>query len=150
MKLHVRHTTDYRYTEPLRYALQTMWLTPPSGPAQTVNFWSLGAPEKLLPARRLWQQGQLLHLRRRSADNVRWSLVNAAGEVETFGIAEFTDADSLPHPSFPARHRPGRAAPASGRVRPALCHRAPVPEGRIYSDFGPERRRGGRSQLSKK
>ena len=47
MKLHIRHTTDYRYTEPLRYALQTLWLTPQSSPAQTVNFWSVGAPEKL-------------------------------------------------------------------------------------------------------
>ena len=47
MKLHVVHTTDYRYTAPLRYALQTLWLTPQSGPAQTVNFWSVGAPEKL-------------------------------------------------------------------------------------------------------
>ena len=47
MKLHVKHTTDYRYTEPLRYALQTLWLTPLTGPAQTVNFWSLGAPKEL-------------------------------------------------------------------------------------------------------
>ena len=35
MKLHIRHTTDYRYSEPLRYALQTLWLTPQSSPAQT-------------------------------------------------------------------------------------------------------------------
>ena len=32
------------------------------------------------------------------ADNVRWNLVNAAGNVETLGIAEFTDAPSMPHP----------------------------------------------------
>ena len=38
MKLHIKHTTDYRYTEPLRYALQTLWLTPLTGPAQTVDF----------------------------------------------------------------------------------------------------------------
>lgn len=101
MKLHVRHVTDYRYTEPLRYALQTLWLTPQSGPAQTVNFWSLGAPEKLFEQRDAFGNpvnsytfvGQL-------ADNVRWSLVNAAGDVETLGIAEFTDADTLPHPAF--------------------------------------------------
>ena len=29
------------------YALQTLWLTPQTGPAQTVNVWSLGAPQKL-------------------------------------------------------------------------------------------------------
>ncbi|HEY3049321.1 MAG TPA: transglutaminase family protein [Polaromonas sp.] len=101
MKLHVRHTTDYRYTEPLRYALQTLWLTPQSGPAQTVYFWSLGAPEKLFS--QLDAFGNPIHSYTfvgRATDNVRWSLVNAAGEVETLGVAEFTDADSLPHPDF--------------------------------------------------
>ena len=101
MKLHVRHTTDYRYTEPLRYALQTLWLTPQSGPAQTVYFWSLGAPEKLFS--QLDAFGNPIHSYTfvgKEADNVRWSLVNAAGDVETLGVAEFTDAASLPHPDF--------------------------------------------------
>lgn len=101
MRLHVRHVTDYRYTEPLRYALQTLWLTPQSGPAQIVAFWSLGAPEKLFEQRDAFGNpvnaytfvGQV-------ADNVRWSLVNAAGHVETLGVAEFTDGDKLPHPAF--------------------------------------------------
>ncbi|MGH8858745.1 MAG: transglutaminase family protein [Polaromonas sp.] len=99
MKLHVRHTTDYRYTEPLCYALQTLWLTPLSGPAQTVNFWSLGAPQKLFAQRDAF--GNSIHSYTfvgQAADNVRWSLVNAAGEVDTRGVAEFTDADTLPHP----------------------------------------------------
>lgn len=101
MKLHVRHTTDYRYSEPLRYALQTLWLTPQSGPAQTVNFWSLGAPQKLFAQRDAF--GNAIHSYTfvgQAADNVRWSLVNAAGQIETLGVAEFTDADSLPHPYF--------------------------------------------------
>ena len=101
MKLHVRHTTDYRYTEPLRYALQTLWLTPQSGPAQTVHFWSLGAPEKLFAQCDAF--GNSIHSYTfvgKVADNVRWSLVNAAGDVETLGVAEFTDGDSLPHPLF--------------------------------------------------
>ncbi|MGH8845946.1 MAG: transglutaminase family protein [Polaromonas sp.] len=101
MKLHVRHTTDYRYTEPLCYALQTLWLTPLSGPAQTVNFWSLGAPAKLFAQRDAF--GNSIHSYTfvgKDADNVRWSLVNAAGDVETFGIAEFTDLETLPHPYF--------------------------------------------------
>ena len=86
MKLHVKHTTDYRYSEPLRYALQTLWLTPQSGPSQTVNFWSLGAPEKLFAQRDAYGNcvnsytfvGQV-------SDDVRWSLVNAAGDVERNG-----------------------------------------------------------------
>ena len=101
MKLHVKHTTDYRYTEPLRYALQTLWLTPLTGPAQTVDFWSLGAPEELFAQRDAFGNsihsytfvGELL-------DNVRWSLVNAAGTVETLGIAQFTDDASMPLPQL--------------------------------------------------
>ena len=99
MKLYIRHTTDYRYTEPLRYALQTLWLTPQSGPAQTVHFWSLGAQQKLFAQRDAF--GNSIHSYSfvgQEADNVRWSLVSAAGKVETLGVAEFTDADNLPHP----------------------------------------------------
>ncbi|MDO9358780.1 MAG: transglutaminase family protein [Polaromonas sp.] len=101
MKLHVRHVTDYRYTEPLRYALQTLWLTPKTGPAQTVNFWSLGAPEKLFEQHDAF--GNTINAYTfvgKDSDDVRWSLVNAAGNVETFGVAEFTDDQALPPPYF--------------------------------------------------
>jgi transglutaminase-like putative cysteine protease len=133
MKLHVKHTTDYRYSEPLRYALQTLWLTPQSGPSQTVNFWSLGAPEKLFAQRDAYGNcvnsytfvGQV-------ADDVRWSLVNAAGQIDTLGVPEFVDAPELPHPSFFLRPT-HLAAPAPvladfGRrfVEPALTGEARV------------------------
>jgi transglutaminase-like putative cysteine protease len=101
MKLHVKHTTDYRYNEPLRYALQTLWLTPQSGPAQIVDFWSLGAPEKLFPQHDAY--GNSIHSYTfvgQKSDDVRWSLVNAAGQIDTLGVAEFVDAPHLPHPSF--------------------------------------------------
>ena len=107
MKLHVKHTTDYRYTEPLRYALQTLCLTPLTGPAQTVNFWSLGAPEKLFEQSDAF--GNSVHSYTfvgQAKDNVRWSLVNAAGQVETLGIAEFTDAAGLPLPQLYLRASP--------------------------------------------
>jgi transglutaminase-like putative cysteine protease len=107
MKLHVKHTTDYRYSEPLRYALQTLWLTPQSGPAQTVDFWSLGAPEKLFPQHDSY--GNSIHSYTfvgKVTDDVRWSLVNAAGQVDTLGVAEFVDAPSLPHPCFFLRPTP--------------------------------------------
>ncbi|MES2509411.1 MAG: transglutaminase family protein [Pseudomonadota bacterium] len=101
MKLHVRHVTDYRYSEPLHYALQTLWLTPQSGPAQTVKFWSVGAPEKLYIQKDAYGNTiQSYTFVGKDVDNVRWSLVNAAGDVETLGVAEFTDAESLPHPYF--------------------------------------------------
>ena len=132
MKLHIKHTTDYRYTEPLRYALQTLWLTPQSGPAQTVNFWSIGAPEKLFAQHDAF--GNTLHSYTfvgQTSDNVLWSLVNAAGKVETFGIAQFTDDDSLPMPALYLR------ATSLAQPHPHLA------------DFGLERRCVGRCQLSK-
>ena len=107
MKLHVRHTTDYRYTQPLRYALQTLWLTPLTGPAQTVKFWSLGAPEKLFAQSDAF--GNSVHSYTfvgQVKDNVRWSLVNAAGQVETLGVAEFTDDAALPLPQLYLRATP--------------------------------------------
>ena len=101
MKLHVQHTTDYRYTEPLRYALQTLWLTPQSSPAQTVNFWSVGAPEKLFAQQDTFGNTlQSYTFVGTDADNVRWSLVNAAGDVQTWGVPEFVDPENLPHPYF--------------------------------------------------
>lgn len=107
MKLHVKHTTDYRYSAPLRYALQTLWLTPQSGPAQTVDFWSLGAPEKLFEQTDAFGNVvQSYTFVGTDADNVRWSLVNAAGQVDTLGVAQFTDAPNLPPPYFYLRGTP--------------------------------------------
>ena len=107
MKFHVKHTTDYRYTAPLRYALQTLWLTPQSSPAQTVKFWSVGAPEKLF--RQIDAFGNSVESYTfvgTDADNVCWSLVNAAGVVDTHGVAQFTDFEALPHPYFFLRATP--------------------------------------------
>jgi transglutaminase-like putative cysteine protease len=107
LKLHVKHITDYRYTAALRYALQTLWLTPQSSPAQTVNFWSLGAPEKLFKhVDAFGNSVQSYTFVGTEADNVRWSLVNAAGDVDTHGVAYLTDAESLPHPYFFLRATP--------------------------------------------
>ena len=101
MKIHITHTTDYRYSEPLRYALQVLWLRPQSGAAQTVNYWSVGAPEKLFAQRDAFGNDMDSYSFVGSAtDNVRWSLVNAAGQVDTHGVANFTDAETMPHPEF--------------------------------------------------
>ncbi len=114
MKLHIRHTTDYRYTEPLRYALQTLWLTPQTGPTQTVDFWSVGAPERLFSlVDTFGNVVQSYSLSRQTADNVRWSLVNAAGQVDTHAIAEFTDDTRLPAPQLYLR--------ASALARPSAA-----------------------------
>ena len=107
MKLHIKHTTDYRYTEPLRYALQTLWLTPLTGPAQTVDFWSLGAPETLFAQNDAFGNSVHSYTYVGPADgDVRWSLVNAAGQVETLGVAVFTDDAGLPQPQLYLRSAP--------------------------------------------
>jgi transglutaminase-like putative cysteine protease len=101
MKLHIRHTTRYRYTQPLRYALQTLWLTPKTGPSQTVRFWTLGAPGVLHEQRD--GCGNSIHsytFVAEAAAHVTGSLVNAAGQVDTLGVAEFTDDAAMPPPAF--------------------------------------------------
>jgi len=101
MRLHIRHTTRYRYTEPLRYALQTLWLTPRSGPSQTVAFWSLGAPGVLYAQHD--GCGNILHsytFVAEAGECMTTSLVNAAGQVDTLGVAQFSDDSPMPHPAF--------------------------------------------------
>ena len=107
MNLQISHTTDYRYTEPLTYALQTLHLTPQSGPSQNVKFWSVGAPEKLFEQTDAFGNTvQSYTFVGQPKDDVRWSLVNAAGDVQTLGVPEFTDADHLPAPYFYLRGTP--------------------------------------------
>lgn len=99
LKLHIKHITDYSYSEPLRYALQTLWLTPHTSCAQTVDSWSIGAPEKLYRQNDAFGNTiESYTFVGTSGNNVRRSLVNAEGNVETFGVAEFIDHESLPHP----------------------------------------------------
>lgn len=101
MKLTIQHRTDYHYTEPLCYALQTLWLTPHSGPGQTVDSWHVSAPEKLFA--QVDAFGNTVHAYTfvgQVADKVRWSLVSATGTVDTLGIAEFSDDASLPLPQL--------------------------------------------------
>ncbi len=101
MKLHVRHTTRYSYTEPLRYALQTLWLTPKSGISQTVLFWTLGAPGVLSEQHDGYgNRIDSYTFVAEAASHVTGSLVNAAGQVDTLGVAEFTDDGAMPHPAF--------------------------------------------------
>jgi transglutaminase-like putative cysteine protease len=45
--------------------------------------------------------------------DVRWSVVNAAGQVDTLGVPEFVDGPDMPHPSFFLRPTT-LAAPAPG------------------------------------
>ena len=108
MRLKVTHTTRYTFREPMRYAVQTLWLTPQSGPMQTVEYWSLGAPGRLFEHRD--GLGNACHSYSYLGETLT-SVVNAAGVVHTLGVAEFQDPRGMPH----ARYflRPSSLAPPS-------------------------------------
>jgi transglutaminase-like putative cysteine protease len=97
MRLKVTHTTRYRYAEPLRYTVQTLCLTPQSSPAQTVEYWSLGTPGTLFAHRD--GLGNSCHSYSFLGQTMT-SFVNAAGVVDTHGVAECVDAPGLPHPLY--------------------------------------------------
>jgi transglutaminase-like putative cysteine protease len=74
----------------------------------------LGAPEKLFPQKDAY--GNSMHSYTFVAQpgiDVRWSVVNAAGQVDTLGVPEFVDGPDMPHPSFFLRPTT-LAAPAPG------------------------------------
>lgn len=107
MKLHIRHTTRYRYTEPLRYSVQALHLWPSSGACQTVLDWRIQAPASVV-AQPDWL-GNHVHafsLVARSEQNLRELSVVAEGVVLTHGVAVFDDAPGLPHPFFYRRSTP--------------------------------------------
>lgn len=103
MRLHVTHTTRYRYREPMRYAVQSLCLTPQTGSAQIVEYWSLGAPARLFELKDGF--GNVCHSYS-FIGSVLTSFVNAAGVIQTLGVAEFADAPALPHPLFYLRSTP--------------------------------------------
>lgn len=44
MRLAIRHSTTYRYSEPATYSVQSLRLSPPSFDSQTVEAWTIRAP----------------------------------------------------------------------------------------------------------
>ena len=94
VKYQIRHTTVYRYAEPLRHSVHELRLTPRSGPLQQVDSWQIHAPGNLTRATDGF--GNVVHhftLGNR-ADDVT---IDARGIVEAFpsaapGSRGFTDA----------------------------------------------------------
>jgi transglutaminase-like putative cysteine protease len=142
--LSIRHTTRYRYTEPLLYSVQTLHLWPSSGPCQRVVDWSIQVPGRLneLPA----TQGNREHsfsLSARAPDGLMEVVVVAQGKVEPTGVAEYDDTTGMPpafyrrssalaepHPRLTgwARERLGARATASPTASAALALAAAVAE----------------------
>ena len=91
MKLTIQHVTHYDYSAPLKYALQSLCLTPQPSAHQTVHDWTLSAPAPLFAQRDGF--GNLAHtwsLAQRSFA----SAVHAGGTVETHASPWLVDASA--------------------------------------------------------
>lgn len=82
MHLKITHRTEYRYDEPVTYALQRVRLVPASGPTQTVLNWTLridGAKEEVRFTDHFGNETRLLSVE----GAPQMIAVEAAGEVDT-------------------------------------------------------------------
>lgn len=107
MKLVIHHNTRYTYSQPLLYTVQTLHLWPVSSDCQTVEHWEIRAPGTLHAQPD--SEGNRVHsfsLVASAERNVREASVSAQGTVVTHGVSEFSDAPTLPHPSFYLRSTP--------------------------------------------
>jgi transglutaminase-like putative cysteine protease len=108
MKLRIRHTTRYTYSEPLRQSVQSLHLWPMSGPTQVVHNWSLRSPAALHA--RTDALGNRVHhggvVPLPDAPEVCALDVEALGEVETLGVAQWCDGEAACHPGLFLRSTP--------------------------------------------
>jgi transglutaminase-like putative cysteine protease len=107
MKYAIRHSTRYRYTQPLLHSVQSLHLWPQSGPCQTVSDWRIGAPASLFAQGD--GQGNTVHsfsLLVRLDEDRRDCLIEASGTVTTHGLARFAEPDRLVPPVFFLRSSP--------------------------------------------
>lgn len=91
MKIHVDHTTHYRYDAPLRYSTQYLRLAPLTTGRQQVLNWALDTPGSCVPLRDGYGNQLHLHTLHRPLDRMS---VRATGVVET-GAAIDEDVDPL-------------------------------------------------------
>lgn len=89
MRLSIQHRTVYRYTQPVSYAIQTLYLTPKSGPTQQVEYWFVTAPGLLQPLTDAY--GNSAHTLTFDQKPLMEKTLSAQGVVDTFNIAEFTE-----------------------------------------------------------
>lgn len=109
MKLHIRHTTRYRYSLPLRHTVQTLRLWPLSHAGQTVESWALQVPGTLCAQPDM--EGHRVHAfscLARPEQGLMELCIIAQGRIVTHGVAEFCDAPDarLPPPACYLRATP--------------------------------------------
>lgn len=102
MKLSIRHTTRYTYTQPLLHTVQSLHLWPVSGPGQQVDAWALKSLVTLHA--RTDAMGNRVHhgslALAHTAQPVLATEVVASGHVTTLGVADWCEEPHLPHPSL--------------------------------------------------
>ena len=96
MKLYITHHTHYHYSEPLYYAIQSLHLTPQSGPTQTVVSWEVKAGGALYGLRD--GVGNWVQTYSRMGPTSVAS-VRAQGVVQSLDVAIFDEALGL-HPTY--------------------------------------------------
>ncbi len=96
MKLRINHATEYQYTEPLQYAIQSLHLAPQSGPNQSVLDWRIDTHGPIS----FWRDGlgNLIHTHSHQGPGLRAQIL-ASGTVQTQDVAEFEEPRGM-HPSY--------------------------------------------------
>lgn len=107
MKLAIRHTTTYRYSQPLLYSVQNLHLWPHSGPCQVVADWHIHAPASLhAQPDGQGNTGHSFSLLARPEENRHTCLIEASGSVNTLGVSVFVEPEQLVSPLFFLRSTP--------------------------------------------
>jgi transglutaminase-like putative cysteine protease len=103
LKLAIVHTTHYRYAQALRYAVQTLWLTPATGPTQTVLDWHIKAPSVLYAQRD--GSGNTIQTYT-FVGSAMDSVVQASGVVQTHSVHHQWEGQGSAHPLMYLRTTP--------------------------------------------
>lgn len=113
MRLKITHRTEYRYEEPVAYALQRLRLTPQSGTTQTVLSWTVdiaGAREEVRFLDHFGNETRLLSVE----FEPRMIAIEARGEVETRDTAGVTGGHRGFAPLWFFQHATPLTAPGEG------------------------------------
>ncbi len=101
MRLVIHHHTQFFYSQPLTYAVQTLHLWPVSGACQSVEHWEIQVPSTLHAQPE--SEGNRVHsftVTARPEQNLRVNRVVARGTINTTGENTFSDPPTALPPSF--------------------------------------------------
>lgn len=123
MKLEIRHRTIYRYSSPLRRAVQTLRLSPVSNAHQQVVHWRVEANGSLHAQQDAWGNPSHLLTCEQTTSRV---VCESSGLVHTHGCAELVDPNGPPPALF---RRDSKLAAGSDQRIALLAQAVLVPAG---------------------